>query len=283
MASSQKVPQLYTGHSLSGAPVFISKPGILNTDGVACVTNLEGILRYHWHAMIHDFASRLRAKRCEDPEVFKRFECICIMDLENLSISNVGRDAMNIIKVQSAIDSICFPETLNKFIVINAPSTVGVLWNVIKGWIDPRTAAKVEIYGSRRKRWEKRLLELVDPYELPKDYGGKAEETDVTLVKNNKEDGVVRQYTEVLTVKGSSSTSTYELEEGETMEISVFTRSLTEANFSIQKATATSVGKSNTIQSIPVQHKGKGLEEESPTMVSFPRFVRGPIKVSICF
>jgi len=233
--------------------------------------------------MIHDFASRLRAKRREDPEVFKRFECICIMDLENLSVSNVGRDAMNIIKVQSAIDSICFPETLNKFIVINAPSTVGVLWNVIKGWIDPRTAAKVEIYGSRRKRWEKRLLELVDPYELPKDYGGKAEETDVTLVKNNKEDGVIRQYTEVLTVKGSSSTSTYELEEGETLEISVFTRSLTEANFSIQKATATSVGKSNTIQSIPVQHKGKGLEEESPTMVSFPRFVRGPIKVSICF
>jgi hypothetical protein len=259
--------------------VFISKPGILNTDGVACVTNLDGILRYHWYAMIHDFAARLRTKRKEDPE-FKRFECICIMDLEHLAVSKVGRDAMNIIKVQSSIDSICFPETLNKFIIINAPQTVGLLWNVIKGWLDPRTAAKVEIYNSRRKRWEKRLTELVDPYELPMDYGGKAEETNVTLVKDTKEEGVVRQYTELLSVKGSSSTPTYELDEGETMDISVMTRCLTEAHFSIQKVIATP-GKSLCLQSVTVQHKGKGLEEELPTQVPFPRFVRGPIKVRV--
>ena len=61
-----------------------------------------------------------------------------------------------------------------------------MIWNVIKSWIDPRTAGKVEMYGSRRKRWEKRLLELADPSELPADYGGKAEDTMVTLVKETK-------------------------------------------------------------------------------------------------
>ena len=64
-------PQCYTGHCKEGAPLFISKPGTLNVDGMECVTTLDGIVKFHWHVMMHDFATRLRQRQVQDPD-FKR-------------------------------------------------------------------------------------------------------------------------------------------------------------------------------------------------------------------
>jgi hypothetical protein len=65
-------PQLYSGFAKNGVPLFISKPGILNVDGMECITTLDGIIKFHWHIMMHDFANRLRAQKQKDPENFKR-------------------------------------------------------------------------------------------------------------------------------------------------------------------------------------------------------------------
>ena len=102
-------PQLYTGHAKIGCPLFISKPGVLNAEGLACITTSENLMRYHWHSQVHGFGAKLKERKESDPN-FKRFECICIVDLEGLSVSNIGRRAMNIIKAQSVTDSLCFPE-----------------------------------------------------------------------------------------------------------------------------------------------------------------------------
>ena len=91
----------------------------------------------------------------------------------------------------------------------------------MKGWVNPRTADKVEIYGSgrQRKRWEKRLLELMDPSQLPVDYGGEAENTNVTLVKDTKEEGVLRQISKFISVKSTATSATYEISEGEMVDL----------------------------------------------------------------
>jgi len=65
-------PQLYTGKSKQGALLFISKPGILNVDGMECITTLDGIIKFHWHVMMKDFAKRLQEQKRQDPENFKR-------------------------------------------------------------------------------------------------------------------------------------------------------------------------------------------------------------------
>lgn len=65
-------PQLYYGYTKLNVPIFISKPGILNVDGMECITTLDGILKFHWHIMMHDFANRLRAQKAAHPEDFKR-------------------------------------------------------------------------------------------------------------------------------------------------------------------------------------------------------------------
>jgi hypothetical protein len=72
-------PQIYTGFTKAGVPVFISKPGILNVDGMECITTLDGILKFHWHIMMHDYAKRLQSQKMKDPENFKKYVSYCVL------------------------------------------------------------------------------------------------------------------------------------------------------------------------------------------------------------
>jgi hypothetical protein len=102
------------------------------------------------------------------------------LDLNNLTTSQLSRRALAIIKEQAAIDSICFPETMNKMLIVNAPMFFPPTWRLIKGWLDPRTSSKIEVI-SGKSSMEKRLLELVAAEQLPKDYGGKGPDTHDTI------------------------------------------------------------------------------------------------------
>ena len=189
-------PQLYSGFAKNGCPLFISKPGVLNVDAVECVTTITGIVKFHWHVMMHDFAGRLRQQKKDDAH-FKKFECVCVLDLANLTMAQLSQRTLSIIKEQSAIDSLCFPETMNKMYIINGPRFFGATWSIIKGWLDARTANKIEVI-SGRKQWEKALLDYVDAEQLPSDYGGKGPDTQATLDKENFDGKLKRMHTEVL-------------------------------------------------------------------------------------
>jgi hypothetical protein len=69
---------------------------------------------------------------------------------------------------------------MHKMIIVNAPTFFTATWRLIRGWLDPRTANKIEVIGSR-SAYEKRLLELVDRDQLPSDYGGSGIDTNKTL------------------------------------------------------------------------------------------------------
>ena len=124
------------------------------------------------------------------------FECFCVLDLAHLSSSQLGSRAMSIIKEQSFIDSLCFPETMAKMVIVNAPRFFALTWSVIRGWLDARTANKVEVISSK-KASEKRLLELVDAQMLPCDYGGKGPDTN-DLIDSTCTGGMKRLFQEVL-------------------------------------------------------------------------------------
>lgn len=189
-------PQLYSGFAKNGAPLFISKPGKLNVDAVECITNLQSIVKFHWYIMMHDFANRLRSQKAKD-ENFKRFDCVCVLDLSGLAMSQITSKALAIIKEQSAIDSVCFPETMQKMYLINGPSFFSATWKLIKGWLDPRTAAKIEVISSKKK-WTEKLLELFEPDQLPSDYGGTGPDTQATIEKEAFTGNLKKLDTEVL-------------------------------------------------------------------------------------
>lgn len=269
-------PQLYSGVSKQGCPVFISKPGVLNTTGLENITTLEGILNFHWWAMIHDFGDRLRSQAANDTG-FKRFETVAIIDLENLSASQISRRALNIIKLKTEIDSLCFPETLNHMVVINAPSFFSLTWKMISTWVDERTAKKVEIISSRKK-WKSRLKELIHIDQLPSDYGGKAQSTMQTIhedMKYHEGSDLIRIFSKTISVR-SSVTFDVQLKKGELMEnIAVFTKSATGASFYISK-------KGKIMKCVSVVHDGQGLGDiERPTRVTLPGQYRGPSKFTV--
>ena len=85
---------------------------------------------------------------------------------------------------------------MSKMVIVNAPRFFSVTWGVIKGWLDPRTSAKIEVISSK-KASEERFLELVDADMLPSDYGGKATDTD-TLINSSCTGGMKRLFHEVL-------------------------------------------------------------------------------------
>merc|ERR1712071_503977 len=109
---------------------------------------------------MHDFAGRLKQHKKENKD-FKRFECVIILDLGDLSVTQLNSRTLAIIKEQSFIDSLCFPETMSRTFVINAPRFFSATWGIIRGWLDARTVSKMEVLSSR-KTWEKRLLEYID-------------------------------------------------------------------------------------------------------------------------
>lgn len=129
-----------------------------------------------------------------------RFECNIVLDLGELSVSQLNSRTLNVIKEQAFIDSLCFPETMSKMVIINAPRFFSATWKIIKGWIDPRTANKIEIIASR-KVWEKRLRELVDADNLPSDYGGTGPTSEKIILQDNTSGDVKRYHTELLSVR----------------------------------------------------------------------------------
>lgn len=253
-------PQLYTGMSKRGNPLFFSKPGVLNVSGLECITTIEGILRYHWHEMINSFGGQLQ-KNTKQYNL-KRFECICVIDLSNLSSSQVTKRALNIVKIQSEIDSLCFPETLSRLIVVNAPGFFSLTWKMIRNWVDARTANKVEIYSSKLKS-DQRLRELVDINQLPSDYGGTAISTRTLLeteVLQNENKHMKKLISKVLPLRGHSSLA-IEVPENQLLRLSAFTRCRQGATLAV------------TCQSRPLltgvtlKHNGVGIDEEEPTRI----------------
>lgn len=223
-------PQLYTGKAKTGCPLFISKPGQLQPDALDCMTTIEGLLKFHWHIMVHDFSSKLHAYKAENPN-FCRFECFCILDLAHLSSTQLSSRCLDIVKKQSFIDSLCFPETMNKMIIVNAPKFFTLTWKVIKGWIDARTAAKVELYSSKSSS-SKRLLELVDKNELPSDYGGAAKDSNELIAEQNANTDVKRVETHLMHMRKNASWS-FTVESDEDVMVSAYTNSSSGAIFSV--------------------------------------------------
>jgi hypothetical protein len=86
---------------------------------------------------------------------------------------------------------------MNKMYIINGPRFFGATWSLIKGWLDPRTANKIEVISSR-KAWEKALLDYVDEDQLPSDYGGKGPDTQETIEKEAFTGKLKHMHTEVI-------------------------------------------------------------------------------------
>ena len=105
-------------------------------------------------------------------KVGKLLETSCtIMDMKGVGVSKIS-SVYGYVKQASAISQDHYPERLGKLYIVNAPWGFSGAFNMIKGFLDPVTVAKIHILGSS---YQHDLLQQIPAENLPKVLGGKCE------------------------------------------------------------------------------------------------------------
>ncbi|XP_017977715.1 PREDICTED: phosphatidylinositol/phosphatidylcholine transfer protein SFH9 isoform X2 [Theobroma cacao] len=160
-------PHGYHGVDKQGRPVYIERIGKIDPAKLMKVTTVDRFLKYHVQGFEKAFmekfpACSIAAKR--------HIDCTTtILDVQGLNWMSFGKVAHDLVMRMQKIDGDNYPETLHQMYIVNAGSGFKLLWNTAKGFLDPRTTAKIHVLGNK---FHNKLLEIIDPSQLPEFLGG---------------------------------------------------------------------------------------------------------------
>ena len=113
---------------------------------------------------------RLRFPACSALAGQRIEQGLNILDLTGGSMKILSKKVYALIQLASKVGSDYYPEIMGQTFIVNAPMLFSGVWAVIKGFLDEKTRKKIQIKGGS---YQKDLLELVEPQNLPDFLGGK--------------------------------------------------------------------------------------------------------------
>jgi hypothetical protein len=166
-------PTWIQGQDKQMRPVSYRQFGKFEIWNVLKLTSMHKLIRFHaWET-----EQALRFMHGRSQKVGYNIETfVLVIDASGWSMQLATRDAFTFIKGMATTDSDHYPERLGTMIIINAPSALAWAWSIIQGFLDPVTKAKVRIIGCDQKEWLPVLLEHIDEDQIPKQYGGTADD-----------------------------------------------------------------------------------------------------------
>ncbi|XP_074139812.1 SEC14-like protein 4 [Sminthopsis crassicaudata] len=166
-----EVLQLYdtgglSGYDREGCPVWLDVTGSLDPKGLILSNGKSNMIRKRTQTLM----ILLRECELQSERLGKKIETfIIIFDLENLGLKHFWKPATEVYQEFFSILDNNFPETVKNLIVVKAPKLFPVAYNLVKAFISEETRKKIVVLGAN---WKEDLQKLIDPDQLPAEYGG---------------------------------------------------------------------------------------------------------------
>ncbi|GAX74790.1 hypothetical protein CEUSTIGMA_g2237.t1 [Chlamydomonas eustigma] len=163
-------PQGYHKVDREGRPIYIQQAGKIDIVKLKKICSEDKMIKFHiqeyerCRKVILPICSRLAGHHID--------QTFGIMDVTGVGLGHLTGETKRIMAMVTKYDQDNYPEMLGHICIVNAPAVFRILWNAVKGLIDPRTQSKIEILGTDYKQ---ALLKWVDEENLPTWLGGKSE------------------------------------------------------------------------------------------------------------
>ena len=161
-------------------PVYLEKTGCIDVTGLLSVSNMDRLVQWHVQCTEVDSGRLFREITAEVADGSRKLskgattvtQGTNILDLENFSMGMFMGESKEYLGRISKISQDYYPETMGKMFIVNAPMIFTTVWSVVKGWLDPRTVAKIGLYGGPSEYKEKLFEQLGGADKTPVEYGG---------------------------------------------------------------------------------------------------------------
>ncbi|KAL7322540.1 hypothetical protein PS15p_211529 [Mucor circinelloides] len=118
-----------------GCPIYIERLGYHRAKELAKNTKVEEVQGYHIGC--NEFLHRVVMKDCSKAAGRHVNRETVIFDCTGMGWHQLHMPALNFIRAIADCDQKYYPETLNKFFLVNAPGAFVYVWKIVKAWLDP--------------------------------------------------------------------------------------------------------------------------------------------------
>lgn len=164
-------PSGWHSNDKRGIPIFYERLGKVDFDALFMAYTEDELIEYHiWK--VEQITSKMYVYSVGEEFHYSRY--IIIEDVGGVeSRFYMDQRVQSFLKRMAAIDEANYPESIQKFYVVNCPWIFRAVWTLVKSFLDEVTRSKiVPIGNARRLASIAQSDNLIDSSSVPKSYGG---------------------------------------------------------------------------------------------------------------